>query len=103
MSLLTRRRPVADPPAIGTRTVARALATDAVDHALVGLAGRERFSTAEAARILAEVRVQIDEVVLGPAVTRVLDDATVAIDRDTLVDAVRLADVLLDLRSAVLR
>lgn len=100
MSLLTRRH--ADgTTTVDTHEIARSLAVDAVDDAFRRLDGRERFDAAEASRILAEVRLQVDEVVLGPAVTRVLDDATAAVDRDTLVDAGRLGDALLDLRLAV--
>lgn len=104
MNLLARRSPVddptADPTVVDTDEIAVSLAVDAVDDALCGLAGRERFSAAEAARILTEVRLQIDEVVLGDRVTRVLDDAEAMAERDTLVDAGRIADALLDLRNA---
>jgi hypothetical protein len=101
MSLLTRRAAADDPLVVEAHGIARSLAVDAIDDALRCLAGRERFSAAEASRILTEVRLQVDEVVLGPTVTRVLDEAAAAIDRDTLVDAGRLTDALLDLRNAV--
>lgn len=100
MNLLARRHDP-EPLAVDTHEIAVSLAVDAVDDALVRLAGRERFGTAEAHRILEEVRAQVDEVVLGDAVTRTLDDATAAIDRDTLVDAARISDALLDVRLCV--
>jgi hypothetical protein len=100
MSLLARHHG-SDAPVAATDEIARSLAVDAVDDALRRTTGRGRFTAIEATRILDRVRAEVDETVLGPEATRALDDAAGVPGEDSLVEADRLTDSLLDLRLAL--
>jgi hypothetical protein len=98
---LTRRRTALDPPTVAPGEVARVIALDAIDAALRHVAGRRRFLAREVSELIDGVRHDVDEIVLGPAVTATLDGAVVALGTDDLVDGRRVADALLDVRLAV--
>jgi hypothetical protein len=98
---LSRGRADDDPLVVDPGDTARSSAVAAVDDALRGATGRELLSSAEAVRILADVRARVDEATLGDPVTRVLDTATAAFERDALIDGTRLEDALLDVRLAL--
>jgi hypothetical protein len=97
---LTRRHRD-DPHPADTPEIARSRTVDAVDAALRRCAGRRRFTRSEATGVLDDVRAQVDEAVLGPAVLQALDRATTALGEDAIVDGDRVADALLDLRLMV--
>jgi hypothetical protein len=102
MSLsLTRRRTTLDAPTVAPTEVARAIALDAVDAALRGVAGRRRFVHREATDLIDGVRRQVDEIVLGPGVIARLDGAVAGLGTDDLVDGRCVVDALLDIRLAV--
>lgn len=98
---LTRRRGGDDPAAVAIDELARSTALAAVDDALLRCAGRRRFTPAEAAAIVADVRTRVDERALGDGVHSVLEATESALAADTMIDGARLTDALLDLRLAL--